>query len=241
MNGFTDIHTHILPGVDDGAKDLREAMALVRAAWKDGTRAMILTPHYRGEYKKNTPTMLQDAFFGFCEAVKEQFPELTLYLGNEVFFETEAPESLAAGGILSLNGSDYVLLEFRFGTLRSQVVSGVWEMVRHGFTPIIAHAERYDVFRKDARLVDEVLEMGALIQLNADSVMGKQGLGVKRFCHKLLKAQQAHFIASDAHDVQHRPPLLRECFSRIHKKYGAEYARKLFCDNAQSIINNQVM
>lgn len=81
--------------------------------------------------------------------------------------------------------------------------------------------------------------MGALIQLNADSVMGRNGFRVKCFCHRLLTEQKVHFIASDAHDIHRRPPLLRDCFLQIHKKYGAEYAARVFYHNAQALIENR--
>lgn len=241
LNGFTDIHTHILPGVDDGAQNLRQARELIRMAWQNGTRTIILTPHYRGIYKKNTPDSLRKRFEAFCEMVEEEYPELRLYLGNEIHYQAEVPERLTEGRILPMCDSRYALLEFQSNALRSHVITGVSETIRCGFAPIVAHADRYEVFRKESGLADEVLEMGALIQLNADSVMGTNGLAVKRFCHKLLKEERVHFIASDAHDAQKRPPLLRECFLRVHKKYGAEYAARVFYHNAQAIIENRTI
>lgn len=238
MRGFTDLHTHILPGVDDGAKSLSEARELVRLAWMNGTRTLFLTPHYRGVYKRNTPEALREAFAGFSQTIREEFPGMRLCLGNEIYYESNAPERLTQGRILSLQDSDYVLLEFSYATPRSRVIAGVDEMLRCGFVPIIAHAERYRVFCTDDTLVDEVLDMGALIQLNADSVMGRHGLRVRHFCRRLLKQRKAHFIASDAHDAQKRPPLLRECFLWVHKKYGAEYAAQVFFDNAEAVIEN---
>lgn len=239
MNGYVDIHTHILPGVDDGAADMSQALSLVRMAYKNGTRTMFLTPHYRGKYKKNDPQNLAETFEYFCEMVNQELPGMKLYLGNEIYYQQEAPERLSAGRILSMNGSRYCLLEFQPSSLRSQVISGVSEMVRNGFIPIIAHAERYNIFRKDKTLTDEVLEIGALIQLNADSIMGKHGLGVSLFCKKLLKEQKAHFVASDAHDTKNRAPLLRDCWWKVYKLCGREYAIKLFYDNAQWIITNE--
>lgn len=239
MKGFTDIHTHILPGVDDGAQDMVEALNLVRMAYKDGTRTMILTPHYRGKYKRNTPMWLQEVFSVFKTMVALEMPQMQLYLGNEVYYEQEAPERLAEHQVLSMNDSHYCLLEFSTGSLRSQVITGVSETVRNGFTPIIAHAERYDIFRSDKGLTDEVLEMGALIQLNADSIMGKHGRKIASFCDHLLKQEKAHFIASDAHDAINRSPLLRECWWKIYKKYGTEYASQLFYDNALAVIEDR--
>ncbi len=241
IKGFTDIHCHLLPEADDGAEDISQARQMLRLAWKNGTRTMILTPHYRGIYKRNTSAYLQEKFAYLAEMIEGDFPGMQLYLGNEIHYQAEIPDFLTDGMILTLAGSHYVLLEFEGSVTRSQVITGVTETSLHGFNPIIAHAERYDIFRKDPTLLEEVLELGVLIQLNASSVMGKHGSDVKRFCHKLLKAHNAHFIASDAHDRKNRPPLLRECYLRVHKKYGAEYAAQVFYHNAQAVIENRVI
>lgn len=238
MSGFIDIHTHILPGVDDGAPNMEAALALIDAAWQNGTRSLILTPHYRGKFKKNTPDTLRQLFRQLEAQTQARWPDMQLYLGQEIYYEVDAPEQLAAGKILSLHGSHYALLEFRPAVLRSDMIRGVSETIFSGYTPIIAHGERCEILRKDPALLEEVLNMGSLIQLNADSVMGAQGFGIKRFCHRLLAGQLAHFIASDAHDLEHRPPLLRECFLRICKKYGNEYARTLFFENPVAVINH---
>ena len=239
MNGFTDIHTHILPGVDDGAQGMPEALRLLRMAWDNGTRTVILTPHYRGKYKENTPAWLQENLLLLKGMAGIEFPDMRLYLGNEIAYEADAPEALFTKRVLTLNGSRYALLEFRTNSLRSQITAGVSETVRNGFVPIVAHVERYDVSRKDLTLTEELLEMGALLQLNADSILGTNGYGVKRFCHKLLKERAVQFVASDAHDSKHRPPLLRECFLHVRKKYGMDYAEALFYGNAQAVIENR--
>lgn len=237
--GFADIHTHILPGVDDGAQDMPQALALLRMAYEDGTRSVFLTPHYRGQYKQNSPAWLREVFSMFCQMAQQELPDIKLYLGNEVYFEQEAPARLAAGQILPMNNSRYCLLEFHAGALRSQIITGVSEMLCGGFTPIIAHAERYSIFVQDRTLVDEVLDMGALIQLNADSVMNGHGRAVSMFCQRLLKERKAHFIATDAHDASKRPPLLQECFRKVCKKYGQEYAAGLFYENARAVAENK--
>ena len=238
MRGFVDIHTHILPGVDDGAKTVQDAMALLRLAWEHGTRVLVLTPHYRGRFKKNSHALLQERFMELKAQVDVDLPGLDLYLGQEIYYEVDAPGDLTAGKLLRLNNSAYVLLEFRPNTPRNQIIHGINEVTLSGFVPIIAHAERYAAFREDAGLADEVLEMGALIQLNADSVLGKHGFSVRRCCHRLLKHKKVHFIASDAHDTTHRTPVLRACFLEIHKKYGQAYAAKLFEENPLAVINN---
>lgn len=241
MNGFIDIHTHILPGVDDGAADLQEACRLIQAAWQDGTRTLLLTPHWRGVSKTKSTDQLRQTYSLLCQTVAEILPEMKLYLGTEIHYETAVSDQLLEGSALPLNGSQYVLMDFWSGALRSQIIMGVSEILGCGFTPIIAHVERYGVFQKDTTLSDEILEMGALIQLNAASIMGDYGFKLKRLCHRLLKAQKVHFVASDAHNEKKRPPLLKACYLRICRKYGQAYADKLFCENPQAVIENRML
>ena len=240
QSGFVDIHTHILPGVDDGAQELETALEMVRLAYESGTRALFLTPHYRGKFKANTPEYLNDSFRAFGQAVHERFPEMRLVLGQEIHYQTDIPERLSAGRVLSIGESEYVLLEFRSNSLRTEIVRGVADVARSGYIPIVAHAERYEAFRRDFSLVHEVLSRGALIQLNADSVMGKHGFFVKRFCRKVLKRENAHFIASDAHDTTMRVPVLEKCFAYVKRKHGEDYALRLFGRNAQIVMENKI-
>ncbi len=239
MNGFIDIHTHILPGVDDGAADMQEACLLVRMARQDGTEALFLTPHYRGDYGDYSARNLQEVFSRLREQVAREVPDIRLHLGTEIRFDSDVPEKLLQGKLLTMAGSDFVLLEFGRQALKSQILMGVSETVRYGFVPIIAHAERCETFRANPALLDEVRNLGGYIQINADSIMGAHGFAVKRFSHKLLKGRKADFVATDAHDSQSRPPLLSKCFLRVSKKYGQDYAAQVFCENARSITRKE--
>ncbi len=239
MNRFTDIHCHLLPGVDDGAQTMAQALEMADIAYQDGTRTMILTPHRRGTRKSATPQKFRQAFAEFSEQVSRRFPDLTLHLGCEAYYESELPEALSTGQALTLCNSHYCLLEFNPGVLKSRLLTGISEIRRWGYTPILAHAERYQAFYENKGLVDEVLDMGALIQLNASSILGKQGLRTKWFCARLLKNGQAHFVGTDAHDTRSRSPLLQQCYHFVCKKYGTEYAAELFCENAQAVIENK--
>lgn len=239
MCGFIDMHTHILPGVDDGAANLEAAMELLRMAWEDGTAQVVLTPHYRGRFRKNTPARLSEAFESLKARAQRELPELRLHLGSEAGWELELADKLDEGRVLPLGQTDCVLLEFDYGSPRGMILNGVMDISNRGYIPIVAHAERYDAFRKNERLAREVLELGALLQLNADSVMGRHGWGIKHYCHGLLKKGMVHFIASDAHDSKQRTPLLGECFRRVEKKYGTQYAKALFRDNAEAMLSGQ--
>ena len=234
-----DLHTHILPGVDDGAADMEEACLLVRMAWQDGTKALFLTPHYRGDLGDYSAQRLQTVFERLRERVARELPDMQLYLGTEIRFDSDVPEKLLQGQLLTLGGSNFVLLEFGGQALKSQILAGVTETVRYGFTPIIAHADRCKILRTDPALMDAVRQSGGYIQINADSIMGVHGFSAKRFAHKLLKKQKVDFVASDTHDGKERPPFLNKCFLRVCKKYGEEYAAKVFWENARSILRKE--
>ena len=237
---FADIHTHLLPATDDGAQDAETALAMVRMAYEEGTRAMILTPHYREQYRRNTPAALRERFDAFRQAVNEILPDLKLYLGSEVQYQMDVFQLLQNGEVLSLCDSRYVLLEFRGNALRSRVVAGVAEARQFGYVPIIAHAELCEVIRKDPTLRAEIAAMGARLQINADSVVGKRGLATKWFCGKLLHNQQVSFVASDAHDAQFRTPQLKEAYQLVQRRYGEEYAGRIFDQNARAVMENRL-
>lgn len=239
QSGFVDIHTHLLFGVDDGAADLRQSMELLAMARENGTTAVVLTPHHRGRFRQNTPQQLRSRFQELAERVKTEIPDMKLYLGNEAAHERELGDKVAEGRVLSLNDSNYVLLEFDFNSSRVQVVEETMSLIGSGYTPIIAHAERYDIFRKNKKLPEELLYVGALIQLNADSILGKCGFATKRVCHRLLKKGMVHFVASDAHDPKERPPVLKECFEYVSKRYGEDYAWSIFRDNALDLLTGK--
>lgn len=236
VKGFIDLHTHILPGVDDGAKDLGQSVELLKLAHEQGTVAVILTPHYRGRYRDNTSQKLTGIFDELSKTAKKECPELELYLGCEVGYELDVSERLADGTVPTLNGTNYVLLEFQEGSFRSRIMDGVLEVLNFGYVPIVAHAERYEAFRKHPKLAGELVELGALLQLNADSVMGRCGFGIKHYCHKLLKSHLVHFIATDAHDTKMRKPELKACYQKVRKRYGQEYAELLFFRNARIVL-----
>lgn len=238
IDGFTDVHTHILPGVDDGSPNLSQSLDMIRMAYLNGTRRIILTPHYRGHFRTE-PDRLREIFSELCRNSERLFPDMKLYLGSEIYYEPDVPEKLEAGRVLTINDTKYALIEFQPVTPFSHITRAVSEVTYSGFIPVVAHIERYNAARAHYELADELLDMGAVIQMNADSIMGKHGFAIKRYCHRMLREEKVHILGSDAHNLESRPPLLRDCFLHIHKKYSADYAARLFCHNPRAIIENR--
>lgn len=231
--GFVDIHTHILPGVDDGAADLDQALAMLEMAWTDGTRRIVLTPHYRRSYRK-TPQELREVFDDLRDAAAARIPELELYLGSEIATFHEVPQLLREGKLLTMNGTNYVLAEFPPGVSRTNLLHGIDRLLDGGYVPVMAHAERCAIMTP--QIAAELARQGVLLQVNAGSILGRHGLKTMWLCRKLLKAGLVFCIASDAHDTQHRTPLLQRCYKTIKSRYGEQDACRLFITNPERLL-----
>jgi protein-tyrosine phosphatase len=166
-------------------------------------------------------------------------PGMELYLGCEVCYELDVSEKLANGSVLTINDSRYVLLEFQDNAFRSRLLEGTLELLNFGYIPILAHVERYEAFYQNKTLARELVELGALLQVNADSVIGKRGFGTKCFCHRLMRSHLVHFIGSDAHNAEKRPPELKLCYEKLKRKYGQSYAELLLCKNARAVLSGE--
>lgn len=241
MNGYCDIHNHSIYGVDDGADSPEKSIAMLRMAYEDGTRAIILTPHAHYRRGQATPAEIREKAMLLQEQVKDSCPGLRLYPGNELYYDSSLPERIEAGEICCLADTGYVLVEFSTGEDFSYIKRALQELLCLGVVPILAHVERYScLYEKESR-VDEVCDMGVYLQANAESVLGEGSKAAKKFVRRLLKHGMIQFIASDAHDTTHRTPRLSECFAYIRKKYGDEMAKACFQSNPERLIKNELL
>jgi protein-tyrosine phosphatase len=149
---------------------------------------------------------------------------------------SEILDNINSGRCHTLADTDYVLTEYSFTTEFSYIKEYTGRLLSCGYIPIIAHAERYGCFAKKPELTSEIAAMGAMIQVNADSILGIDGNALKKTCKKLLKKRLAHIVASDAHGTKERMSHMHECCQYVSKKYGEDYARELFFENAMRII-----
>lgn len=238
MKNYIDIHSHILSGVDDGAKDTTTSMQMLRMAAKDGIAEIILTPHNKpGHHSKASVWTVKTE--ELRERLAQENIDIKLYLGNELYYRSGLADEIADGSAYTLAGSHYVLIEFNPLDDYDYIRNAIHTVLMDGYYPILAHAERYQnvCTKKDA--VTELVEMGCYIQVNAGSIMGKFGFGTKQFTRKLLKQCQIHFVATDSHDTGGRAPYLSDCAEYISRKYGEGYSRKLFHDNPECILQDE--
>jgi protein-tyrosine phosphatase len=229
-----DIHCHLLYGVDDGAQTIKESVEMLRVAREQGVEVIILTPHYRhGMF--DYP---QEAIVAHYTQLGPYAKELgiVLALGTEYHVDTHIVEALESGRCRTLAGTRYVLCEYSESSEYSYLYTMTQELILHGYVPVLAHVERYRCMVDDPEGAERLREMGAWIQLNADAVLGMEGSAARRFCKKMLKADYVDVIASDSHGVDRRACHLGKCRQVLAKKYGEEYAERLFYRNPAKII-----
>ncbi|MFI3213165.1 MAG: CpsB/CapC family capsule biosynthesis tyrosine phosphatase [Eubacteriales bacterium] len=236
MSEFVDIHNHILPRVDDGAKSMEESVAMLYEAVENEVKYLMLTPHSRYHGKLIS---LEDVNASFAELEKRVLEEkipIQLKLGMEIYYEHDLLSYLKQGKMISLNHSSYLLVEFHNKVDFQYMLKGLYDLSSGGYIPILAHAERYPcLFHKKERM-QEIKERDVLIQVNAGSVLGKFGRKEKIYTKYMLKNQLVDYVATDAHDLRKRKIMLKKCEKYISKWYGKEYASKLFYENGKKLF-----
>ena len=236
-----DIHSHILPGIDDGARDEKQSLAMLKMAAADGITGIIATPHFHYRRGHATPAQIKNAANQMQQMIKDTGLNIQIHTGNELYYTHELLETVKAGEALTMAGSDYVLLEFSPETERRKIQNAVYQFLSEGYYPIIAHMERYQAFQKHPDFAVEICEMGAYYQLNAGSLLGAAGWSTKRFSKNMLKSGMIQFIATDAHDLEKRPPEFGKAEEWVEKKFGAEELMTYLAKNPQMILANKAI
>lgn len=220
-----DIHSHILPCIDDGSPSIDCSLSLLKTEAEKGVKSVICTPHLRGKFDLPAEKV-REVFQDFKGKAQDANIPIDLFLGEELFYDKDLFEKLKTGEALTMADSKYILLEFPFET-KVDAVEIVYKFIRSGFVPIIAHVERYEYI--DIDMACEMKGYGALIQVNAESILRKEKIVSKLFNENLID-----FVASDIHFF--RENHIREAFDIVSKKYGDLTAKKVFFENAKEII-----
>lgn len=237
--GVTDIHCHIIPAVDDGAQSMKEAQEMIRLAYESGTKNIIATPHYgTGRVRVPSKTIVSN-YRKLLAWTEENYPEMGLYLGRELSYRQDMGERLKSGAAWTLADSHYALVEFRPEDRFSRIRDGLQCVQMAGYWPILAHAERCECLVQNMEYIEELVNMGVYIQVNASSVLGGNGRQCKNCTKKLLKQEWIHFVASDGHDTKKRPPVVRKAIAYIAKHYGKRYAAKIAIMNPRKILQDK--
>jgi protein-tyrosine phosphatase len=232
-----DIHCHILPGIDDGAKDLNDSLQMAKQAVSEGIRTIIATPHLNNHYD-NRKQIILEKVAEFNQALKVQNVNLEVLAGQEPRIYGELLEDLEHGDIQTLNGSNYLFIEFPSNHVPRYTERLLFDLQLKGLTPIIVHPERNSELMERPEKLFQLVEKGALTQVTASSLCGYFGKKIKKFSEELIEANLAHFIASDAHNIVNRSFKMEEAFDLIDSKFGNDYVY-LFIENAELLVNGK--
>ena len=225
-----DLHCHYLPGVDDGPVEAEEALRLVRAAVANGITAAALTPHIHPRRYSNSKTRLLHTFIRFQDLVKKQEIPIKLFLAGEVRVSPESLELFEQDEIPFLgevDGYKVVLLEFPHDMIPVGSEQFINKLLRMKIRPLIAHPERNKHVMSDPERIRPFVDMGCWLQLTAGSLVGSFGKPAKKIATHLLEQELAWIIATDSHNMEHRPPDLAEGFAVLEDIVGSRMAKRM--------------
>lgn len=234
-----DLHCHILPGIDDGSKNLQESLTILRNAAAAGVTDAILTPHYIRDSQYNYDNAHKSQLLDILKtATHEAEIPINLYLGNEVYIDQDALGLLNSDKIATLAGSRYILIELPVLTEDQTARDTLFKLVASGFIPIIAHPERYSYVQKNPHYIDAFLEIGCLFQGDYQSLLGKYGRAAKKSLQKLIKANAITFLASDTHHANDDYNLRKAIRHTCGLVKTATKAEALFETNPRKVLEN---
>ena len=233
---MVDIHCHILPALDDGAKDLQTSLEMCRMAARDGIEAIVCTAHANNRYPFD-PDVVQQKI---QEVSAKSGGHPRLYPGCDFHVSHENLQSaLAAPRRFTINHGQYLLVEFADFAIPPHMDQTFFQLRSLGMIPIVTHPERNPWLLSARRQLFEWVEAGALVQVTAGSLLGRFGGTAVRFCHWLLEARMIHFVASDAHNTTGRPPVLRAAYDKVAAQFGRELAERIFRQHPQAALESE--
>ncbi len=230
-----DLHSHILPELDDGARSLRDSIAMARMAVDSGVTVMVATPHCAHDKTRE----VQEAWQLLRQALKENRIPLKLLPGMEIFGTMDTAQMLLEGKLFTLNGSRYPLVEFSFHSDGMEETRILRSICKAGFRPVVAHPERYTYVQHSPGLVNRWHRMGCLLQVNRGSLMGRFGRQAQEMAYELVDRGFAAVVASDAHSPRQRTPWMEDVQKRLETEFSSRCARVLLLENPRHILKNE--
>lgn len=241
MAQFFDLHCHMLCGVDDGAKSPEEMYSMLEMAYEDGIRAICLTPHYSPYLFGDTFQKSEAAFALLAEYVSKKRPDMRIFLGHELGYFHGCLDDLGTGKCRTINRSRYVLMDFPEQVDFFELRGAVDQLQRAGYFVILAHTERYRCLFKEFGWIENFVDCGGIVQLNASSCTGAWGKGAAKQWKKLVKKGVAHIVSTDGHNTESRPPLMSVCMPFLRKHCSPEELRALTWDNACRVVRDELI
>lgn len=236
-----DLHCHILPGIDDGAKDIDDSLDMAREAVAEGITHILASPHYKNSHWDNEKEDILTLVKELQEELDTQGIPLTIFPGQEVRINGEIFDDVEKGRIQFVDeDKQYILIEFPTMSIPTYTETLFFELQKEGITPIIVHPERNHAILNDPNLLLPFIEKGALAQLTAASYVGGFGKSIQKLSKQLIEANLVHFIASDAHNISSRTFYMKDAYQKLEKEYGRKKIEE-YQQVTKDLINGELI
>lgn len=239
MPGYIDIHSHILPGIDDGALDMEETRRMLLLAYEEGIRVIIATPHFTPGAENIRVESLKEIYRQVTIAAAEVSDDFQILLGNELYYNASLIEALNRGEALTMDDTRYILIEFNPRISFRELWEGLNNCIFAGFIPILAHAERYYCLTGEIEFVNDLIELGVYIQLSISCMTEHRWNARFHFCRKLLQRGWVHFLGTDMHGAYVKSWDIKKTVTYLRKKYGEEMIRTLLWENPLTMLEGE--
>ena len=228
IRGFVDIHCHLAYGIDDGPGTFKESVAMLNAAYDNGTRILIATPHVFPGVREFQELQYYQRVRELREYCSTRKPDLKILTGAEIYYTDLTPRFLRENRIPTLGESDHVLVEFHPSVKYDAVREALMGIMRAGYHPVLAHVERYGCLIGFPKRMEELRKRYKVVmQMNCSTVLGGKGWLRDRQARRALNEKLIDIIATDAHNTSSRPPKMRDAYEYLEDSYGREYAQLL--------------
>lgn len=236
-----DMHSHVLPLVDDGSQDLQESLEMIQQSAESGVKIMVVTPHanQRGRFENYYGYDLKQKFRFLKQTVADAGIKIRLVFGMEIYSGPNLYELLENGMLCGLNCSDYYLIEFPFDAPLGLMYEAITTIFRAGGIPVIAHPERYTEIQRTTGILYDWIQEGVCTQINKGSIFGGFGTAAKRTAEFMYEYDLVTCVGSDAHGTDVRTTDMSMLREYLRSHYGPQYAKKVLRDNAYLMLKNQ--
>ena len=234
-----DVHSHILPNIDDGSRSIDETFNLIKEAKEAGFEGIICTSHYMENYYETDRPEREVWINAIHENLKNKNIEMNLYLGNEIYMSDNIIKLLEDGKATTMNDTSYVLFELPLNAEPMNLYDMVYEMQQYKIVPILAHPERYSFVQTDPELIYDLIDKGVLMQANYGSIVGQYGKKAQMIVQKFLENNMIHMLGTDAHRQNTIYPKIPEILVELKSLIGEEKLKELTTINPELVINNK--
>lgn len=232
-----DIHCHILPSIDDGPKAIEESLVMAEMAATDGIDITIATPHVETSNRTDISIQIADKVAELQSAIDSKGINLQIAVGAEVYPSSTILQAIDKGAKITLGDAyKYILLDLPLTAIPLGFEQLIFDLQSCGLTPILAHPERCHQLQKSPGLLEPLVQRGLLLQCNASSILGSPGSLTQSTMQTLLRQRWVHFIASDAHSIRHRKPILAAAAQALVEIIGQDEVDEITINNARRVL-----